>query len=384
MRRIYMDYAATTPVDDRVLKTMLPYFSELYGNASEIHSFGLEAKRALEESRAKVAHILNSDPSQIIFTSGATESNNLALKGIAFADEKKGRHIMISSIEHHCVLDTAKWLETRGFDITLLPVDKYGLVDPIAVEEAIRDDTLLVSVMHSNNEIGVLEPIAEIGEVCREKGVYFHSDAVQSLGKVPVDVEELGVDLLSVSSHKLYGPKGVGALYISEGVRLEPLAHGGGHESGIRSGTENVAGIVGFGEACRIAEEEMPKESPRLTMLRDKLVSRILEVRDTCLNGHATKRLPNNANFSFKYIEGEALLLRLDDKGVAASTGSACSSKSAEPSHVLLALGLKPEDARGSLRLTLGRWTTGDEVDYVLEVLPPIVEELRSLSPLAR
>ncbi len=384
MRRIYMDYAATTPVDDRVLKTMLPYFSELYGNASEIHSFGLEAKRALEESRAKVAHILNSDPSQIIFTSGATESNNLALKGIAFADEKKGRHIMISSIEHHCVLDTAKWLETRGFDITLLPVDKYGLVDPIAVEEAIRDDTLLVSVMHSNNEIGVLEPIAEIGEVCREKGVYFHSDAVQSLGKVPVDVEELGVDLLSVSSHKLYGPKGVGALYISEGVRLEPLAHGGGHESGIRSGTENVAGIVGFGEACRIAEEEMPKESPRLTMLRDKLVSRILEVRDTCLNGHATKRLPNNANFSFKYIEGEALLLRLDDKGVAASTGSACSSKSAEPSHILLALGLKPEDARGSLRLTLGRWTTGDEVDYVLEVLPPIVEELRSLSPLAR
>jgi len=384
LRRIYMDYAATTPVDKRVLEAMLPYFSEFYGNASEIHSFGLEAKRALEGSREKVAHIMNSDPAQIIFTSGATESNNLALKGIALANKEKGRHIIISSIEHDCVLDSARWLETQGFELTLLPVDRYGLVNPAVVERAIRSDTLLVSVMHSNNEIGVLEPIAEIGKICREKGVFFHSDAVQSIGKISVNVEELGVDLLSVSAHKLYGPKGVGALYISEGIRLEPLAHGGGHEWGMRSGTENVAGIVGFGEACRIAEEEMPKESPRLTILRDKLISRILEVGDTCLNGHPTKRLPNNANFSFKYIEGEALLLRLDDKGIAASTGSACSSKSAEPSHVLLALGLKPEDARGSLRLTLGRWTTKDEVDYVSGVLPPIVEELRSLSPLAR
>ena len=379
-----MDYAATTPVDERVLTAMLPYFSEFYGNASEIHSFGVEAKRALEGSREKVAHILNSDPSRVIFTSGATESNNLALKGIAFANKKKGGHIIISSIEHHCVLDTARWLETQGFELTLLPVDRYGLVDTAVVERAIRGDTLLVSVMHSNNEIGVLEPIAEIGKICREKGIYFHSDAVQSLGKIPVNVEELGVDLLSVSSHKLYGPKGVGALNVSEGVRLEPLAHGGGHEQGIRSGTENVTGIVGFGEACRIAEEEMSREAPRLTKLRDKLISRILEVKDTCLNGHPTKRLPNNANFSFKYIEGEALLLKLDDKGIAASTGSACSSKSAEPSHVILALGLKPEDARGSLRLTLGRWTTEDEVDYVLEVLPPIVEELRLLSPLTK
>ena len=384
MRRIYMDYAATTPVDNRVLKIMLPYFSELYGNASETHSFGREAREGVEESRGRVAHIMNSDPSRIFFTSGATESNNLALKGVVFANEKKGRHIVISSIEHHCVLDSAKWLEARGFDLTILPVDSQGLVDPGDVERAIRDDTVLVSVMHSNNEVGVLEPIPEIGEICKERGVYFHSDAVQSVGKVPVDVEELGVDLMSVSSHKLYGPKGVGALYVREGVEIEPLSHGGGHERGMRSGTENVAGIVGFGEACRIAEEEMPKEGLRLAKLRDRLISRILEVKDTSLNGHPTKRLPNNANFSFKYIDGAALLLKLDDKGIAASTGSACSTESPEPSHVLLAIGLRPEDASGSLRLTLGRWTTEEEVDYVSKVVSEAVEELRLLSPLAR
>ncbi len=378
-----MDYAATTPVDDRVLKVMLPYFSELYGNASEIHSLGLEAKEAMEESRENVAHILNSGSDRIFFTSGATESNNLALKGAAFASEKK-RHIIVSSIEHHCVLDSVRWLETRGFDLSILPVDEQGMVDPADVERMIRDDTLLVSVMHSNNEIGVLESISEIGEICREKGVYLHSDAVQSVGKIPVDVEKLGVDLLSVSSHKLYGPKGVGALYVREDVNLEPLSHGGGHEHGVRSGTENVAGVAGFGEACRIAEVEMSAEEPRLIKLRDRLISRILEIKDTSLNGHPTKRLPNNANLSFKYIEGESLLLKLDDKGVAASSGSACSSTSSDPSHVLLAIGLKPEDARGSLRLTLGRWTSDEEVDYVLEVLPGIVEELRLLSPLAR
>ncbi len=383
MRRVYMDYAATTPVDDRVLKVMLPYFSELYGNASETHRFGAEAREGLEESREKVAHILNSDPSRVFFTSGATESNNLALKGVAFANEKKGRHIVISSIEHHCVLDSARWLETRGFELTLLPVDKEGLVDPGDVERAIRDDTLLVSVMHSNNEIGTLEPISEIGEICQEKDVYLHSDAVQSVGKIPVDVKKLGVDLLSASSHKLYGPKGVGALYVREDVVVDPLTHGGGHERGMRSGTENVAGIVGFGEACKLAEQEMPEEGPKLTRLRDGLISKVLEVEGTRLNGHPTKRLPNNANFSFKHIDGAALLLKLDDKGIAASTGSACSTADPHPSHVLTALGLKPEDARGSLRLTLGRWTTEEEVDYVLGVIPQAVEELRLLSPLA-
>lgn len=384
LKRIYMDYAATTPVDDRVLRVMLPYFNEFYGNASEIHSYGIEAKEALEESREKVARILNADPDQIVFTSGATESNNLSLKGIAFAKEKEARHVIISSIEHHCVLDTAKWLEGRGFDLTILPVDDQGLVDPGDVEAAIRSDTLLVSIMHSNNEIGVLQPISEIGEICQEKGVVLHSDAVQSVGKVPLDVEKLHVDLLSASSHKLYGPKGVGALYVREGVQIDPLTHGGGHERGIRSGTENVAGIVGFGEACRIAEEEMPEESLRLIRLRDELISRILEIEDSRLNGDPTRRLPNNANFSFKYIEGEALLLRLDDAGVAASSGSACSSTSSEPSHVLLALGLKPEEARGSLRLTIGRWTTHEEVGFVSDLLPKIVGDLRLLSPLAR
>jgi cysteine desulfurase len=377
-----MDYAATTPVDDRVLKVMLPYFSETYGNASEIHSLGLQAREAMGDAREKVAHILNSDSGRVFFTSGATESNNLALKGAAFASEKK-RHIIISSIEHHCVLDSAEWLKSRGFDLSFLPVDEQGLVNPNEVEQMIRDDTLLVSVMHSNNEIGVLEPIAEIGEICQRKGVYLHSDAVQSVGKVPVDVEKLNVDLLSSSSHKLYGPKGVGALYIREGVNIEPLSHGGGHEQGVRSGTENVAGVVGFGEACRIAEVEMPVEAPRLTKLRDKLISRILEIGETRLNGHPTKRLPNNINISFKYIEGESLLLKLDDKGVAASSGSACSSTSSDPSHVLMAIGLKPEDARGSLRLTLGRWTSEEEVSCVLEMLPEIVDELRLLSPLA-
>lgn len=384
MRHVYMDYAATTPVDDRVLKAMLPYFNQLYGNASETHSFGTEAREGLEESREKVAHILNSDPDRIFFTSGATESNNLALKGVAFANEKKGRHIVISSIEHHCVLDSAHWLETRGFKVTLLPVDNQGMVDPGDVEQAIRDDTLLVSVMHSNNEIGTLEPMSEIGEICQEKGVYLHSDAVQSVGKIPVDVKRLGVDLLSASSHKLYGPKGVGVLYVREDVKLDPLTHGGGHERGMRSGTENVAGIVGFGAACEIAEEEMPKEGPMLVKLRDRLISRVLEVGDTYLNGHPTKRLPNNANFGFKYIDGAALLLKLDDRGIAVSTGSACSTEDPNPSHVLTALGLKPEDARGSLRLTLGRWTTEEEVDYVLGVIPQAVEELRLLSPLAR
>ncbi|MEM5854615.1 MAG: cysteine desulfurase NifS [Candidatus Aenigmatarchaeota archaeon] len=381
MKRIYMDYAATTPVDPRVLKAMLPYFSKKFGNTMSLHSFGQEAKKALEEAREKVAELMNAKKGKIIFTSSATEANNLALKGIAFANREKGKHIIVSAIEHHCVLESARWLEKQGFDITYLPVDKYGLVDPAKVEDAIRKDTILVSIMHANNEIGTIEPIEEIGKICRRKGVYFHTDAAQSYGKINVDVEKMNVDLLTASSHKMYGPKGVGALFVADDVKIEPLLHGGGHEFGLRSSTVNVAGIVGFGAAAEIAKKEMKAEAQKLTKLRDKLIKGVLKIERSYLNGHPTKRLPNNANFRFDFIEGESLVAFLDMKGIAASTGSACSSESLEPSHVLLAIGLKPHQAHGSLRLSLGRWTTREEIDYVLEVLPSIVEKLREISP---
>ena len=379
--KVYMDYAATTPVDPRVFKVMRPYFSKKFGNTMSLHSFGREAKKALEDSREKIAKAINANPSEIIFTSGATESNNLALKGIAFANKKKGKHLIVSSIEHHCVLDSARWLEKQGFEITYLKVDKHGLVDLAELEDSIREDTILVSIMHANNEIGTIEPIKEIGKICREKGVYFHTDAAQSFGKIPIDVKKMNVDLLTASSHKIYGPKGVGFLFIREGVEIEPLLHGGGHEFGLRSSTVNVAGIVGFAEAAEIARKEMKREAERLTKLRRKLERGVLKIKNSHLNGHPIKRLPNISNFWFDFIEGEALVMYLDQKGIAASTGSACSSESLEPSHVLLAIGLKPHQAQGSLRLSIGRFTTKKEVDYVLKVLPEVVERLRRISP---
>jgi cysteine desulfurase len=381
MKRVYLDYAATTPVDPRVLEAMKPYHTKEFGNTMSLHRYGQEAKRAVENSREDVAKLMNAKEGEIIFTSSATESNNMVLKGIAFANRDKGKHIITSKIEHHCILDSAKWLEKQGFEVTYLPVDKYGLVDPAAVENAIRKDTILVSIMHANNEIGTIEPIAEIGRICRNKGVYFHTDAAQSFGKIPIDVDRMNIDMMTVSSHKMYGPKGVGALYLRNGVKIEPLLHGGGHEFGLRSSTVNVAGIVGFAEAVRIAKREMGSDAKKQIKMRDRLIKEILNIENSHLNGHPKKRLPNNTNFWFAFIEGESLVMQLDSHGIAASTGSACSSESLEPSHVLLAIGLKPEEAHGSLRLSLGKYTTKEDINYTLEVLPKIVNRLREISP---
>jgi len=379
--KVYMDYAATTPVDPRVLKTMKPYFSEKYGNSVSLHKQGREAKEALEQCRKTIAAIMNAEPNELIFMGSATESTNMALKGIAFANRKKGKHIVVSSIEHHCVLEPARWLEKQGFEITRLPVDNFGFIDLTQLENAIRKDTILVSIMHANNEIGTIEDIEKIGKICKEKGVYFHSDAAQSFGKIPIDIKKMNIDLLSISSHKMYGPKGVGGLYIKKGTKIEPLLHGGGHEFRKRSSTVNVAGIVGFAEATRIQKKEIVSDAKKQTILRDKLINGLLNIDDTHLTGHLTKRLPNNASFWFAYIEGESLLMQLDMNSVSASTGSACSSESLEASHVLLAIGLKPQEAHGSLRLSLGKYTTNEDVNYVLEVVPKSVERLRKISP---
>lgn len=381
-KKIYLDYAATTPVDPRVLKAMLPYFSVKFGNTMSLHSFGQEAKAALEESRAIVADLINAKPNEIIFTSSATESNNLALKGVAFANKNKGRHIIISQIEHACVRETAKWLETQGFEVTRIKVDEYGLVSSEDVKKAIKKETILVSIIHASNEIGTIQPIEEIGRICKERGVYFHTDAVQSLGKIPIDVTKMNIDLLTASSHKMYGPKGAACLFVREGVKIEPILHGGGHEFGLRSSTVNVAAIVGFAKACEICKKEMKKEAERLTKLRDKLIKGVLEkIPGSRLNGHPKMRLPNNANFSFKGVEGEAIVIQLDLLGIAGSTGSACASAKLEPSPILLAIGLKPEQAHGSLRLTLGRWTKEKDIEYVLKVLPKVIKNLRKISP---
>ncbi len=384
MKRVYLDYAASTPVDERVLQFMKPYFSKKFGNASSLHRFGQEAKKGIDESREKVSKLINSKDSEIIFTSSGTEGDNLAIKGTAFANRDKGKHIIISRIEHHAILETCKWLEGQGFEVTYLPVDKYGLVDIKQLESSIRKDTILVSVMHANNEIGTIEPTEEIGKLCKEHGVLFHTDAVQTFGKIKVDVNKMNVDLLTASSHKIYGPKGVGMLFVREGTRVEPLIHGGGQESGLRSSTENVAGIVGFGVASEIAKKEMNKDANQQTRLRDYMIKNVLKIDKSHLNGHRVRRLPNNANFYFDFIEGESLITHLDFYGIAASTGSACSSRSLEPSHVLLAIGLKHEEAHGSLRLTLGRPTTKDNVNYVLKMLPGIVDRLREISPLKK
>lgn len=383
MKRIYLDYAATTPTYPDVLQAMLPYFNESYGNPSTIYSYGQEAKREVEKARSKVAGLVGARAEEIVFTSGGTEADNTAIIGITRANESKGDHIITSAIEHHAVLETCEFLEKQGKTITCIPVDKYGLVDPDDIRKAITDRTILITVMHANNEVGTVQPIETISKIAREAGVYFHTDAVQTVGHIPVDVNELGVDLLSMSAHKLYGPKGVGALYVRKGVKISPYLHGGGQERGRRSGTENVPGIVGFGKAAELALPEISDEEQRLTNLRDKLVSGILERIDHAqLNGHPQRRLPGNVNLTIEFVEGESMLLNLDMEGICASTGSACSSGSLEASHVLLAIGLKHEQAHGSLRFTSGKWTTGDDISKVLEVLPGVVKKLRAMSPL--
>jgi cysteine desulfurase len=380
-KKIYLDYAATTPVDPQVIKVMNPYLKERFGNTMSLHGFGQEAKEVLERSRGVVAALMKAKPEEVVFTSSATESNNLALKGVASANSKKGKHIIISSLEHPCIRETAKWLENHGFKITRVLVDKYGLVNPADIRKAIKKNTILVSIIHASNEIGTIQPIEKIGKICKEKGVYFHTDTAQSFGKVKIDVNKMNIDLLTASSHKMYGPKGAACLFVREGTRIEPILHGGGHESGLRPSTVNIPAIVGFAEAARLCKKEMEKEGKRLIRLRDKLIKNILKIEGSYLNGHPSKRLPNNTNFRFSFIEGESLVIQLDLLGISASTGSACSSIKLEPSRVLLAIGLKPQEAHGSLRLSLGRWTTEKDIDYVLEVLPGIIKKLREISP---
>jgi len=379
--KVYLDNAATTKVAPEVMREIETYSTEKYGNASSLHSFGREARDALENSRKVIAKSINAEPEEIIFTASGTESDNLAVKEIAFLHKDKGNHIITSKIEHPAVGETCKFLEQMGFEITELDVDKQGFVDLKQLEKAIRKDTILVSIIHANNEIGTIQPIDKIGEICRKKAVIFHTDAVQSFTKVPIDVKKIKVDLISLSAHKIHGPKGIGALYKRKNVKLGTLIHGGGHEFGLRSGTENIVGAVGFAKAVKLVEK---KDIEKMKKLRDKLIDGLMKIPETVLNGPKDKRLCNNVNVAFKYIEGEALVLKLDEKGIAASTGSACSSKSLMPSHVLLAIGLKPHEAHGSLRLTLSRYTTEKEIDYALKVIPNVVEELRQISPLWR
>lgn len=383
MERIYLDNAATTRVRPEVAEAVLPAMTETYGNASSVHSFGREAKKAMEKARAQVAAAIGAKKEEIYFTAGGSEADNWAIKGAAHALRRKGLHIITTSIEHHAVLHTCQALEKEGFAVTYLPVDEYGLVTPEQVEAAIRPDTILVSVMAANNEIGTIEPIAEIGAVCRAHKVLFHTDAVQAVGHMPLDVAAMQIDMLSLSGHKFYAPKGVGALYIRTGVRIENLIEGGAQERSRRAGTENVPAIVGMGKAIELITAEMAEENARISGLRDRLIAGILDaIPESRLNGHPTKRLPGNVNVSIRYIEGEALLLSLDMAGIAASSGSACTSGSLDPSHVLLAIGLPHEIAHGSLRLTIGRDNTQDEIDRVLEELPKIVSRLRAMSPL--
>jgi cysteine desulfurase len=383
MKRIYLDYAATTPVHPEVLKEMLPYYSDSFGNPSSLYSYGLEARQAIELARTKVAEAIGAKKEEIVFTGGGSEADNLAIKGIAYANVSKGNHIITTIIEHHAVLETCKFLEKRGYKVTYLPVDKYGLIDPESVRKAITDKTILISIMHANNEIGTIQPIGEIGKIARKAHVYFHTDAVQTAGHTQVNVNELKVDMLSMSAHKFYGPKGVGVLYIRKSTKIVSLIHGGEQESGRRAGTENVPGIVGLGKAIELASLEMVKETERLTALRNKLIQGILgKIEEVQLNGHPEHRLPNNVNISVDYIEGESTCLNLDLEGICISTGSACSSTSAEPSHVLLAIGLSHEQARSSLRFTMGRLTTEEDIDRVIEVLPRSVARLRAISPL--
>ena len=383
MKEIYLDHAATTPVRQEAIKAMQPYFSEKFGNASSLHLFGREARDAVEDARKKIAKIINAEPEEIIFTSGGTEADNMAIKEIAFANKSKERNeIITSNIEHDAVIESCKRLERSGFNIKYLDVNKEGIVNMNSLMKNITPKTLLVSVMHANNEIGTIQPIDEIGKICKTRKVYFHTDAVQTFCKEKIDVKKMNIDLLSASGHKIYGPKGIGFLFIKKGTNIQPLLDGGGHEFGMRSGTENVPAIVGFAKAAELAEKEMQKENLRLKKLRDKLIKSILKIKGSMLNGSASKRLSNNVNVSFSGVEGEGIILKLDKQGIAASTGSACSSKSLEPSHVLIALGLSHLEAHGSLRLTLGKSNTDKDSNYLLSVLPKIIEELRMISPL--
>lgn len=383
MKRVYFDNSATTQTHEEVAKIMVEYMTEKYGNPSSIHSFGREAHKAVEEARAQVATLLGANPNEIFFTSGGTEADNLAIKGVALANRKKGNHIITTAIEHHAVLHSCEFLEKEGFVVTYLPVDENAMVSLEDVRKAITDQTILISVMYANNEVGTMQPIREIGQLAKEKGIYFHTDAVQAVGSYPVNVNDDHIDLLSLSGHKFNGPKGIGALYVRRGVRIGSIQKGGSQERGMRAGTENVPGIIGLGKASELAGAEMDEKIKKLTGLREKLIEGIIaKIPDVKLNGHRTARLPGNVNFSFLYVEGESLLLNLDLKGVAASSGSACTSGSLDPSHVLLAMGLTHEVAHGSLRLSLGRNNTEADADYCLEVLPGILERLRSMSPL--
>jgi len=382
MRRVYLDNNATTPLAPEVFEAMRPFWLEDFGNASSIHWYGQRAKAAVEAAREQVAQLLHARPSEIVFTSGGTEADNAALIGIVEAARIPTKHLITTAIEHHAVLHTAKALEKKGVQVTYVRVGTSGVVDPADIERAIRPETVLISVMHANNELGTIQPLEEIGRIARERDIYFHSDAVQSVGKIPVDVEQLGVDLLSLSAHKLYGPKGVGALYIRKGTVLKPLIHGGHDERDRRPGTQNVTGIVGLGKAAELAREHMPADAARVAALRDRLEEGILKAVPLCaVNGDRARRLPTTANLRFDYIEGEGLVIALDLRGIACSTGAACSSGSVEPSHVLSAIGLRPEQARASLRFSLGRFNTDEDVDTTLEILPAVVERLRAVSP---
>jgi cysteine desulfurase len=385
MKRIYLDYAATTPTDPAVVKAMLPYFMDSFGNPSSLYSYGQENKAALDEAREKIAGAIGAHADEIIFTSGGTEADNTALAGVAWANKEKGNHIITTTIEHHAILETCHFLGKTGYDITYVPVDKYGLVDPDDIKRSITPKTVLVSVMHANNEVGSIQPVEEIGRIAREAGVYLHTDAVQTVGHIPVDVNKLGVHLLSISAHKLYGPKGVGLLYVRRGTRIAPYIHGGAQEKGRRAGTENVAGIMGLAKAIELAITDLDNEMWRQMSLRDKLIKGLFDKIELIhLNGHPVKRLPNNVNVSIDYVEGESMLLNLDLEDICVSTGSACSSTSQEPSHVLMAMKVQPEKAHCSLRFTLGKWTSEAEIDRVLDVMPLMVARLRFMSPLMK
>jgi len=379
--RVYLDNAATTKTAPEVVEAMQPFFTEKYGNASSIHSFGEEAKDALENARQLIANYINAEPEQVIFTSGGTESDNLAIKGTAYALKNKGKHIITSKFEHPAVLECCQALEKKGFEVTYLNVTREGFVNPEELKKAIRDDTILVTIMQANNEIGTIQDIDSIGKICSEKEVVFHTDAVQSLGKVPIDVKDFPVDLISFSAHKIHGPKGIGVLFVRNKKQLQPLLYGGAQEFSLRPGTENVSGAVGFAKAVDMLSET---DTTRMTELRDYLIEKLLEIPEACLIGSRENRLCNNVNFSFSHIEGESILLGLDDKGVAVSTGSACTSRKLEPSHVLLALGIKPEDAHGSVRLSLSKYTTKEEIDYTINSIKEVVEGLRKISPLGK
>jgi cysteine desulfurase len=383
MKRIYLDHAATTPVDPAVVEAMLPYFTENFGNPSSVYTEGRLVKKALEAARLQVATAINADPREIYFTGSGSEADNWAIKGIAMKNQAKGKHIITSAIEHHAVLHTCEYLEKQGFEVTYLPVDEYGLVSLEDLKKAIRKDTILVSIMFANNEIGTIEPIKEIGEIVKEKGIIFHTDAVQALGNIPVDVKDLNVDLLSISGHKIYGPKGIGALYIRKGVPIDNLIHGGAQERKKRAGTENTAEIIAFGKAAELATQHLEENAEHMKRLKSRLIKGVMDnIPQVRLNGHPINRLPGNVNFCFDYIEGESILLSLDIIGIAGSSGSACTSGSLDPSHVLLAIGLPAGVAHGSLRLTIGKHTTEEDIDYVVENLIQIIERLRKMSPI--